>query len=103
VRKGDKIGDKTFKVCLDSIQPAAAPVRESRISARARASLLERRWRLHGHAHGTHKIVFAAQRSASIGLWREPLSVPRIPKFFDLRAHSLERGEESFKYNDWST
>ena len=25
----------------------------------------------------------------------------RIPKFFDLRADPFERGEESFKYNDW--
>jgi arylsulfatase len=25
----------------------------------------------------------------------------RVPKFFDLRADPFERGEESFKYNDW--
>jgi hypothetical protein len=25
----------------------------------------------------------------------------RIPKFYDLRADPFERGEESFKYNDW--
>jgi arylsulfatase len=25
----------------------------------------------------------------------------RIPKVFDLRADPFERGEESFKYNDW--
>ena len=34
-------------------------------------------------------------------VWREPLSPMRLPKFFDLRADPFERGEESFKYNDW--
>ena len=25
----------------------------------------------------------------------------RVPKFFDLRADPFERGEESFRYNNW--
>jgi hypothetical protein len=50
---------------------------------------------------GRYKIVFAEQRSKGLDVWREPLSVLRIPKFFDLRADPFERGEESFKYNDW--
>ncbi len=48
-----------------------------------------------------YKIVFAEQRSKGLDVWREPLSQMRIPKFFDLRADPFERGEESFKYNDW--
>jgi arylsulfatase len=50
---------------------------------------------------GHYKIVFAEQRSTGLAVWREPLSAMRIPKFFDLRADPFERGEESFKYNDW--
>ena len=50
---------------------------------------------------GRYKIVFAEQRSTGLDVWREPLSPMRIPKFFDLRADPFERGEESFKYNDW--
>ena len=50
---------------------------------------------------GHFKIVFAEQRSTGLEVWREPLSLMRIPKFFDLRADPFERGEESFKYNDW--
>ena len=50
---------------------------------------------------GRFKIVFAEQRSTGLDVWREPLSQMRIPKFFDLRADPFERGEESFKYNDW--
>jgi hypothetical protein len=50
---------------------------------------------------GRFKIVFAEQRSTGLDTWREPLSAMRLPKFFDLRADPFERGEESFKYNDW--
>ena len=50
---------------------------------------------------GRYKIVFAEQRKTGLEVWREPLSEMRIPKFFDLRADPFERGEESFKYNDW--
>ena len=48
-----------------------------------------------------YKIVFAEQRSTGLDVWREPLSKMRIPKMFDLRSDPFERGEESFKYNDW--
>jgi arylsulfatase A-like enzyme len=48
-----------------------------------------------------YKIVFAEQRSKGLDVWREPLSQLRIPKMFDLRSDPFERGEESFKYNDW--
>ena len=48
-----------------------------------------------------YKIVFAEQRSKGLDVWREPLSMLRIPKIFDLRADPFERGEESFKYGDW--
>jgi arylsulfatase len=48
-----------------------------------------------------YKIVFAEQRATGLEVWREPLSAFRIPKIFDLRADPFERGEDSFKYNDW--
>ena len=48
-----------------------------------------------------YKVVFAEQRSKGLDVWREPLSKMRIPKLFDLRSDPFERGEESFKYNDW--
>ena len=48
-----------------------------------------------------YKIVFAEQRSKGIDVWREPLSVMRIPKIFDLRSDPFERAEEGIHYNDW--
>ena len=50
---------------------------------------------------GRYKIVFAEQRGSGLDVWREPLAQMRIPKFFDLRSDPFERGEESFKYNQW--
>jgi arylsulfatase len=50
---------------------------------------------------GRMKIVFAEQRAKGLEVWREPLVTLRIPRIFDLRADPFERGEESFKYNDW--
>ena len=47
---------------------------------------------------GRFKIVFAEQRTKGLDVWREPLSVMRIPKFFDLRADPFERGEEAIGY-----
>ena len=71
------------------------------MSAR-RLHLLERRRRL------AWRCAWAATRSSSPSsaapAWTSGasrLSPMRIPKFFDLRADPFERGEESFKYNDW--
>jgi arylsulfatase len=47
------------------------------------------------------KLVFAEQRAKGLEVWREPLTKLRIPRMFDLRSDPFERGEESFKYNDW--
>ena len=101
VKKGYKIGDKTFKVHLDGVQPDALPLGQGGEVAARRLPLLERRRRLMAMRMGRCKVVFAEQRSTGLDVWREPLSPMRIPKFFDLRADPFERGEESFKYNDW--
>ena len=48
------------------------------------------------------KVVFAEQRNKGLGVWREPFSMMRVPKFFDLRADPFERGDESdFFYEKW--
>jgi arylsulfatase len=84
VKKGYKIGDKTYNVHLDgfNLMPFLSGKEEK-------------------SPRDGFKIVFAEQRSKGLDVWREPLSEMRIPKFFDLRADPFERGEESFKYNDW--
>ena len=101
VKKGYKIGDKTFKVHLDGVN--LMPFLAGKEDKSPRDGFIY--WSDDGECMamrmGRFKIVFAEQRSKGLDVWREPLSPMRIPKFFDLRADPFERGEESFKYNDW--
>ena len=101
VKKGYDVGGKTFKVHLDGVNllpflkgDAECP-REGFVYWSDDGEFLAlrvRRW----------KVVFAEQRNTGLGVWREPFSMLRIPKFFDLRADPFERGEESdFYYAKW--
>jgi arylsulfatase A-like enzyme len=103
VKKCYKIGDKTFKVHLDGVN--LLPFLSGKEEKSPREGFIY--WSDDGDCMamriGRYKIVFAEQRSKGLDVWREPLSVLRIPKFFDLRADPFERGEESFKFNDWFT
>lgn len=101
VRKGYKVGAKTFKVHLDGEN--LLPFLSGEVDRSPREGFIY--WSDDGDCMGMRigrfKIVFAEQRSKGLDVWREPLSPLRIPKFFDLKADPFERGEESFKYNDW--
>jgi arylsulfatase len=101
VKKGYKIGNKTFKVHLDGFN--LMPFLSGKVDKSPREGFIY--WSDDGECMGMRmgrfKIVFAEQRSKGLDVWREPLSPLRIPKFFDLRADPFERGEESFKFNDW--
>jgi arylsulfatase A-like enzyme len=101
VKKGYKIGKTTFKAHLDGYN--LQPFLSGREKESPRKGFLY--WSDDGDLMGLrvhqYKIVFAEQRSKGLDVWREPLSVLRIPKMFDLRSDPFERGEESFKYNDW--
>ena len=101
VKKGYKTAGKTFKVHLDGAN--LLPFLQGDVEKSPRKGFLY--WSDDGDLMALrihqYKIVFAEQRSTGLDVWREPLSVMRIPKMFDLRADPFERGEESFKYNDW--
>ena len=101
VKKGYKIGDKTFKVHLDGVN--LLPFLSGKEKESPRKGFLY--WSDDGDLMALrvnqYKIVFAEQRAKGLDVWREPLSQLRIPKMFDLRSDPFERGEESFKYNDW--
>ena len=101
VKKGYKTAGKTFKVHLDGAN--LLPFLKGDVEKSPRDGFLY--WSDDGDLMALrihqYKIVFAEQRSTGLDVWREPLSVMRIPKMFDLRSDPFERGEESFKYNDW--
>ena len=102
VKKGYQIGEKTFKVHLDGVNLLPFLSGEEDECPREGfvywsddgdfLALRVRRW----------KVVFAEQRNKGVGVWREPFSMLRLPKFFDLRADPFERGDESdFFYAKW--
>ena len=101
VKKGYKIGDTSFKVHLDGAN--LQPFLSGKEKESPRKGFLY--WSDDGDLMALrvhqYKIVFAEQRSTGLDVWREPLSVMRIPKMFDLRSDPFERGEESFSYNQW--
>jgi arylsulfatase len=101
VKNGYKIGDVTFKVHLDgyNLQPFLSG--QEKESPRKGFLYWSDDGDLMALRMNQYKIVFLEQRSKGLDVWREPLSQMRIPKILDLRSDPFERGEESFKYNDW--
>ena len=101
VKQGYAIDGQTFKVHLDGVN--LQPFLSGKEKESPRKGFLY--WSDDGDLMALrinqYKIVFAEQRSKGLDVWREPLSQLRIPKMFDLRSDPFERGEESFKYNDW--
>ena len=101
VKKGYKIGDTTFKVHLDGFN--LLPFLSGKEKESPRKGFLY--WSDDGDLmalrFNQYKVVFAEQRSTGLDVWREPLSPLRVPKIFNLRADPFERGDESFKYDDW--
>ncbi len=101
VKKGYEMGGKTYKVHLDgyNLMPFLAGKEEK--SPREGFIYWSDDGECMAMRMGRFKIVFAEQRAVGLDVWREPLAPMRIPRFFDLRADPFERGEESFKFNDW--
>ena len=101
VKKGHKIGDATFKVHLDGVNLMPFLAGNEKESPRKGFLYWSDDGDLMALRMNQYKIVFSEQRATGLEVWREPLVALRIPRIFDLRADPFERGEESFKYNDW--
>jgi arylsulfatase len=101
VKKGYKMGDKTYKVHLDGYNLMPFLSGEEKKSPRQGFIY----WSDDGDCMAIRvdrfKAVFAEQRAEGLNVWREPLVGLRVPKIFDLRADPFERGEEGIDYNRW--
>jgi arylsulfatase len=101
VKTGYAIGGKTFKAHLDGVD--LGPFLAGKVKESPRKGFLY--WSDDGDLMALRvnqwKIVFSEQRAKGIDVWREPLSLMRIPKMFDLRADPFERADESFAYGQW--
>lgn len=101
VKQGHEIAGKIYKVHLDGFN--LLPFLSGEVEKSPREGFIY--WSDDGECVaariGRFKVVFSEQRAEGLEAWREPFSSMRLPKFFDLRADPFERGEVSFKYNDW--
>jgi len=100
VKKGYKIGDKTFKVHLDGYD--LGPFLAGKEKCPREGFLY---WSDDGDlmAIRVHqwKATFMEQRGVGFQVWQEPLVRLRVPKIYNLRADPFERGEDGFFYTKW--
>jgi arylsulfatase len=101
LKKGAKLGEKSFRVHLDGIN--LLPFLKGEVETSPREGFLY--WSDDGDLIAIrvhqYKLVFAEQRAKGLNVWREPFSTLRVPKLFNLRSDPFERGDESLFYDKW--
>jgi arylsulfatase len=101
VKKGYKIGEKTYKVHLDGYN--LMPFLKGDVDRSPREGFLY--WSDDGDLlavrTGHWKVVFQEQRHEGLAVWREPFSKMRLPKLFNVRADPFERADQSIFYDKW--
>jgi len=101
LKKGMKVGDKTFKVHLDgyniidTLAGKAPDPRHEFFYFSDDGSLV-------GLRYDNWKIVFAEQRAEGFDVWQEPFVTLRVPKIFNLRSDPFEKGDlVGMDYSHW--
>jgi len=102
VKKGYKIGEKTFKVHLDGFN--LMPFLKGDEKQSPREGFLY--WSDDGELLAVRirdwKVTFQEQRTTGFDVWREPFAKMRVPKLYNLRTDPFERGDESLFYAKWA-
>lgn len=100
-KTGYQAGTKSFKVHLDGYN--LMPFFRGEVKDAPRREFLY--WNDDGELVSVRfqdwKVVFKAQESIGIGVWRDAFTTLRAPKLFNLRADPFERGDESIEYEKW--
>jgi arylsulfatase len=101
LRKGHKVGTKTFKVHLDGynltdfLAGKAPSPRKDFFYFNDDGSLVALRY-------NQWKLVFAEQRSHGLDVWQDPFVPLRLPKLFNLRSDPFETADhEGMDYERW--
>lgn len=101
LKKGMKVGKKTFKVHLDGYNITDALAGRSP-SPRKEFFYFNDDGSLVGLRYDNWKIVFAEQRGHGLDVWQEPFVQLRLPKIFNLRSDPFEVADhEGMDYNRW--
>jgi arylsulfatase A-like enzyme len=99
---GYKVGDKTFKVCIDGINQLPYITGVVKKSPRNYFMYVSDDGGVMAVRAGDYKAVFEDQRALSTNVWAEPLVKLRLPHIFNLRRDPFERADfNSNVYFDW--
>jgi len=103
LKKGHRIGDKTFKVHLDGYNFLPHFTGKQEKGPRPGFVYFSDDGDLVGLRYNNWKFVFAEQRCVgTVQIWAEPFTFLRIPKVFNLRTDPFERADiTSNTYWDW--
>ncbi|MGH7795234.1 MAG: arylsulfatase [Candidatus Binatia bacterium] len=101
LKKGMKVGDKTFKVHLDGYNITDALAGKSP-SPRKEFFYFNDDGSLVALRYNQWKLVFAEQRAHGMDVWQDPFVTLRLPKLFNLRSDPFETADhEGMDYNRW--
>jgi arylsulfatase A-like enzyme len=99
---GYKVGDKTFKVCIDGINQLPYLTGQVKESPREYFFYISDDGGVMAMRIGDWKLTFAEQRANTMRLWAEPFVPLRLPYLNSLRRDPFERAEyNSNTYLDW--
>jgi arylsulfatase A-like enzyme len=99
---GYKVGDKTFRVCIDGVNLLAYLTGEVKKSPRESFFYVSDDGGVMALRHNDWKLVFEEQRANSTRVWAEPMVKLRLPLMFSLRRDPFERADfNSNVYWDW--
>jgi len=102
LKKGHKVGDKTFKVHLDGFNFLPYFEGKEEKGPRKQIFYFSDTGDLLCLRHNNWKVVFAEQRAHGFAVWENPFTFLRFPKVYNLRSDPFERAEhESIGYGKW--
>jgi arylsulfatase len=101
VKKGYKIGSKTYNVHLDGFNLMPFLAGEEEKSPRQGFLYWSDEGELFAIRVGNWKATFIEQRAPGLAIWQDPFTKLRMPKLYNLRADPFERGDESILYPKW--
>ncbi len=103
LKKGYKVGDKTFKVHIDGYNFLPYFTGQEEKGPRQGIIYFSDDGDLVGLRYDNWKFVFAEQRvQGTVLIWAEPFVFLRVPKIFNLRTDPFERADiTSNTYWDW--
>ena len=100
--KGQKAGDKTFKVHLDGYNLMPAFKGEAKEWPRKEMMYWSDDGDLMALRYENWKVHFLEQRAEALNVWSEPFVKLRLPLIFNLRSDPFEKAQhESIYYADW--